>query len=80
MSENGHNMTPEEFRSLMAKKGNMDELLHLCLLDDATPYVFDPKPDLWTSFRNELGTKLNVLPQEIRVVGSGRLWTGRCGD
>lgn len=65
-------MTPVEFRQLVAEKTD-DQLLGLCLHDDITPYVFEPKPDAWDAFRAELVKSLGVARDDVTVVGSARL-------
>ena len=64
-------MTADGFRDLVRHQSN-DRLLELCLLEDLTPYVFEPKPAAWDMFRNELASDLGVSQNDIRVVGSGR--------
>jgi hypothetical protein len=65
-------MTPDEFRQLLAEQTDL-QMLAPCLHDDITPFVFDPKPDTWNVFRDELAVQLGVARGDIRVVGSGRL-------
>jgi hypothetical protein len=65
-------MDPQEFRALTAEKTDQ-ELLGTCLREDITPYVFEPKPMAWNTFRDEISSQLNVSRADIRVVGSGRL-------
>lgn len=65
-------MTPNEFRALLNGEGEA-HLLGLCLLDEATPYVFERDPNAWGAFRDELVGRLGVQRSDIRVVGSGRL-------
>ncbi|MGH7381380.1 MAG: hypothetical protein ACREKR_04020 [Candidatus Methylomirabilales bacterium] len=64
-------MTREEFRELLQQHSDV-ELLDPCLRDDQAPYVFQPKPAAWDSFRDELVALLGVSRDEVRVVGSGR--------
>ncbi|MFZ0297851.1 MAG: hypothetical protein WAM13_05825 [Candidatus Sulfotelmatobacter sp.] len=49
------------------------EMLDACLRDDRAPYVFEPRPAAWDTFRDELAGGLHVSRADIRVVGSGRL-------
>lgn len=65
-------MNADDFRALTGKKTDK-ELLHTCLQDDITPYVFEPKPMAWDTFRDEIASQLKVSHGDIRVVGSGRL-------
>jgi len=64
-------MTHEEFRDLLRQRSDL-QLLDPCLRDEATPYVFEPKPVAWDTFREELVSRLGVSRGDIRVVGSGR--------
>lgn len=64
-------MTPVEFRELLRHRSDA-ELLEPCLLADGPPYIFEPKPDAWDAFRDEIGAHLGVVRGEIRIVGSGR--------
>jgi hypothetical protein len=64
-------MTSEEFRNLLQQQSDL-QLLDPCLRNDETPYVFEPQPASWSTFRDELASELNAAPQDIRVVGSGR--------
>lgn len=64
-------MTTEEFRELLQQRTDV-QLLDPCLHDDEAPYVFQPKPAAWDSFRDELVALLGVSRAEVRVVGSGR--------
>src|SRR5262245_4861417 len=36
------------------------------------PYVFEPKPSLWDTFRVEVATELGISRTDMRIVGSGR--------
>lgn len=65
-------MKPDEFRDLLEQQAE-GQLLGLCLRDDLIPYVFEPKPEAWDTFRDELVSRLGVARADIRVVGSGRL-------
>jgi hypothetical protein len=65
-------MTTEEFRQLIRERSDA-QLLGPCLHDDQPPYVFDPKPAAWDTFRDDLVARLGVTRAEIRIVGSGRL-------
>ncbi|MGH9425819.1 MAG: hypothetical protein ACRD2L_05865 [Terriglobia bacterium] len=65
-------MNAEEFRARTNEKTDR-ELLEICLQDDITPYVFEPKPPAWNTFREEIALQLGVSQEDIRVVGSGRL-------
>jgi hypothetical protein len=64
-------MTPPEFRDLIEQRTDA-ELLGCCLYDDFVPYVFEPRPSAWGLFRDVLVSGLNILPGDIRVVGSAR--------
>lgn len=65
-------MTSEKFRELLEQRSDV-QLLDPCLHDDQAPYVFQPKPTAWDSFRDELIVLLGVSRSDVRVVGSGRL-------
>jgi hypothetical protein len=65
-------MTSDEFRDLVGQQTDV-QLLGLCLNDDVTPYVFEPVPATWKTFRDDLALKLGVAGGDIRIVGSGRL-------
>ena len=65
-------MTADEFRALTGEKTDR-ELLQMCLQDDTMPYVFEPKPLAWNTFREEIVSQLGISPGDIRIVGSGRL-------
>jgi hypothetical protein len=64
-------MTPGEFRDLVQRQSD-PQLLDPCLHDDRTPYVFQPQPTAWDTFRDELVSLLGVSRGDIRVVGSAR--------
>jgi hypothetical protein len=64
-------MTSEEFRHLLQQQSDL-QLLDPCLHDERTPYVFQPQPAAWDTFRDELGLGLDVSRADIRVVGSAR--------
>ena len=64
-------MTTEEFRDLLQQQSD-PQLLSPCLHDDRTPYVFEPQPAAWDTFRDELVSGLAVSRPDIRVVGSAR--------
>jgi len=64
-------MTSEEFRDLLQRHSEL-QLLDSCLHDDRAPYVFEPRPETWDTFRDELVSGLGVSRADIRVVGSGR--------
>jgi len=65
-------MNTAEFRELVQQRTDV-QLLEPCLHDEAAPYVFEPRPAAWDSFRDELVVGLGVARADIRVVGSGRL-------
>jgi len=65
-------MTPEEFRGLLAGQTDV-QLLEPCLHGEAAPYVFEPNPETWDTFRDEFVDRLGVARADIRIVGSGRL-------
>jgi hypothetical protein len=65
-------MKADDFRALAEEKTDK-ELLQTCLQDDITPYVFEPKPMAWNTFRDEIASQLGVSHGDIRIVGSGRL-------
>jgi hypothetical protein len=64
-------MTSDEFRQLLKQQSD-SQLLEPCLHDDRPPFVFEPKPEAWDTFRDELVARLGVTRSEIRIVGSGR--------
>lgn len=64
-------MTADEFRQLITAT-NDAELLEPCLRADLTPYVFEPNPDAWGDFREEVCEAFGAEPGDIRIVGSGR--------
>lgn len=64
-------MTSAEFLDLVQQQSDL-QLLNPCLRDDRTPYVFQPNPETWDTFRDELVSGLDVSSADIRVVGSGR--------
>ena len=64
-------MTPGEFRDLIDARTD-SELLEPCLLDEQPPYVFEPEPDTWDTFRDEIVSALPITRADIRVVGSAR--------
>lgn len=64
-------MTAEEFRDLVRQR-NDSELLDPCLRDDDIPYAFDPRPQAWNEFRDEVASRIGATRTDIRVVGSGR--------
>lgn len=65
-------MNAEDFRVLAQEKTDV-QLLETCLHDAVTPYVFEPNPPMWNTFREEIVSQLGVLQADIRIVGSGRL-------
>lgn len=65
-------MNSDDFRQLLSERSDT-ELLEPCLHDEATPYVFETKPETWNAFRDELVSGLGVGRGDIRIVGSGRL-------
>src|SRR5437870_5148526 len=65
-------MTPEKFRDFLNRQNDL-AILGLCLGDDAIPYVFEPEPAKWNTFRDFLSARLEVTHNDIRIVGSGRL-------
>src|ERR1700719_1776528 len=64
-------MTTGEFRDLLQQQSD-PQLLSPCLHDDRTPYVFEPQPTAWDTFRDELVSGLAISRPDIRVVGSAR--------
>jgi hypothetical protein len=64
-------MTADEFRQLVAATKDAD-LLGPCLRDAVLPWVFEPKPVSWTSFRADLTAEFNIDADDIAIVGSGR--------
>lgn len=64
-------MTSDEFRVLLQEHSDQ-QLLDPCLRETQPPFVFEPKPDAWDSFRDELVSHLSISRADIRVVGSGR--------
>ncbi|HEV2436444.1 MAG TPA: hypothetical protein VG077_10640 [Verrucomicrobiae bacterium] len=65
-------MIPDEFQQLIEEQTDT-QLLGSCLYEDMVPYVFEPKPEAWDTFRYLLVSSFNVGRADIRVVGSGRL-------
>jgi hypothetical protein len=65
-------MTADEFRALLAEQSDL-QLLETCLHFDSTPFAFEPKPETWDLFRDELVDGLGIQRADIRVVGSSRL-------
>ena len=65
-------MISAEFRLLIEEQTDA-QLLGPCLHDDELPYVFEPKPATWDTFRDLLVSSFKVARTDIRVVGSGRL-------
>lgn len=65
-------MTSDEFRGLLAEHDDQ-HLLGICLRDDAVPFVFEPKPAEWDTFRTVLVDNLGCAAADISVVGSARL-------
>jgi len=65
------NMSPDEFRDLLEERTD-EQLIGACLLEGQAPYVFEPRPDRWDKFLDELASDLNVSREDIRVVGSAR--------
>jgi hypothetical protein len=64
-------MTTDEFRNLLEHQSDQ-QLLDPCLREDQAPYVFEPMPAKWDTFRDELVSDLKVSRGDIRVVGSAR--------
>jgi len=64
-------MISGEFQQLIEEQTDA-QLLGPCLYDDLVPYVFEPKPATWNTFRDLLVSSFNVVRTDIRVVGSGR--------
>lgn len=64
-------MTSNEFRDLLEHRSDQ-QLLDPCLREDQPPFVFEPTPAAWDSFRDEIVSHLSVSRADIRVVGSGR--------
>ena len=64
-------MTSSEFRELLGRESDV-ELVGKCLRTDVVPYVFEPRPETWDSFRTEVGAALDVSRDDINIVGSGR--------
>ncbi len=64
-------MVKEEFEQLLQAKADSD-LLGPCLRDAGVPWVFEPQPLAWDSFRQDIGRALSVEVADIAVVGSGR--------
>jgi hypothetical protein len=65
-------MRPEEFLSLMSGSGDA-ELLDLCLRSSIPPFVFEPDPAAWDSFRSVIANNLTCATEDIQIVGSARL-------
>ena len=64
-------MTSDDFRDLLGRQTDQ-QLINACLLEDQAPYVFEPKPDAWDGFRDDLASDLSISRDDIRVVGSAR--------
>jgi hypothetical protein len=64
-------MTSPEFLELLGRETDV-ALVAKCLGTDVVPYVFEPRPDTWNTFRDEVGEALGVSRDDINVVGSGR--------
>jgi hypothetical protein len=64
-------MNAEEFREMLNTQTD-EQLLGPCLHDEATPFVFDPAPASWDTFRQELVSALGISREDIRVIGSAR--------
>ena len=64
-------MTSDEFRDLLGHQSDQ-QLLDPCLREDQAPFVFEPMPDAWDYFRDDLVSHLSISRADIRVVGSGR--------
>jgi hypothetical protein len=64
-------MTPDVFRDLLAQESDA-QLVDKCLRPDVVPYVFEPRPAAWDTFRSDMGAALGVAITDITVVGSGR--------
>jgi hypothetical protein len=65
-------MTAEGFQEILSQKQDA-ELLGVCLRDDVTPYVFEPRPEGWNQFRDRFAHGFGGVKEDITVVGSGRL-------
>lgn len=65
-------MTRDEFRDVFRSKRD-DELLGLCLRDQDLPFVFEPRPQSWKDFREQIAAELGVVSDDVAIVGSGRL-------
>jgi len=64
-------MNVGQFRELLQTSTDA-ELITACLHDDSVPFVFEPQPATWDSFRDELVGGLEIAHGDIRVVGSAR--------
>lgn len=64
-------MTTAEFEAMLGDLTD-EQLLGPCLLEEIVPFVFDPKPETWETFRDELAGRLDVARADIRIVGSAR--------
>lgn len=64
-------MTSTEFLELLDSHTD-DQLLNPCLREDVVPFVFEPNPSRWDTFRGGLVSDLGIAPHDIRIVGSGR--------
>lgn len=71
LGSQGSVMTSQDFRKLLQQQTDL-QLLDPCLRDDHVPYVFQPKPESWDTFRGELVSQLAVSRADIRIVGSAR--------
>lgn len=64
-------MTSDDFRNLLEQQTDL-QLLDPCLREEQPPFVFDPTPEAWDNFRDDLVSNLSISRADIRVVGSGR--------
>jgi len=64
-------MTAGEFRELLNHRTDV-LLLDVCLHDEGLPYVFEPEPSTWDTFRDTLVGQLGVTRAEVKIIGSGR--------
>ena len=64
-------MTPADFETLLNELSD-EQLLGPCLLEELVPFAFDPRPETWETFREELVARLGIARSDIRIVGSAR--------
>ena len=64
-------MKAQDFRQALDAQTD-EELIGPCLHEEIIPFVFEPKPMSWDTFRDEFVSRLQVSRSDIRIVGSAR--------